>query len=428
MSKNSEGYRPLDATDLLGFLADIEPVGAVLGRGPWTADEVGDGNLNQVFIVTSASGAALVVKQALPYLRVAGDGWPLTRERMRHEIAALERYGRLAPGRAPEVIHTDPAMSLVAMEYLAEHEVMRGPLMSGSTFPSFAEHVGNFVADTCFWTSDLALSGPDKKALAVECSNPALCDLQEQFVFTNPFMDSEENQWNPALDAEVAAIRSDGALKRSIAAVKLSYLANPQALLHGDLHTGSIMVTADDTRVIDPEFAFHGPIGYDLGTLFANLVISREAQRVHLKDHELLVASREWIDATIIGVWEAFAARFDELWASAPDTGAFPPAFWDFAGGHDAFAEFRASYLSGVLADSAGHGACEVLRRLMGIVSVPELEAIGDDEERAGVERRLIHIARSWLLGAHDISDVEGLVRGSHPVLGHDNPDGGAHR
>ena len=34
-------------------------------------------------------------------------------------------------------------------------------------------------------------------------------------------------------------------------------MTNAQALLHGDLHTGSVFVRDDSTKVIDPEFAFY---------------------------------------------------------------------------------------------------------------------------------------------------------------------------
>ena len=70
-----------------------------------TAEEVGDGNLNLVFIVrnTDDSSQAVVVKQALPYLRVAGDSLPLTRDRMRFETQALLCYDDLTPGLAPIV-------------------------------------------------------------------------------------------------------------------------------------------------------------------------------------------------------------------------------------------------------------------------------------------------------------------------------------
>ena len=41
------------------------------------------------------------------------------------------------------------------------------------------------------------------------------------------------------------------------------------------------MVTDDDTRVIDPEFAFYGPIAFDVGMLLANFWMSYFSQRGH---------------------------------------------------------------------------------------------------------------------------------------------------
>ena len=39
------------------------------------ARELGDGNLNLVFICTDHTGASLALKQSLPYVRAAGPSW-----------------------------------------------------------------------------------------------------------------------------------------------------------------------------------------------------------------------------------------------------------------------------------------------------------------------------------------------------------------
>lgn len=50
--------------------------------------EVGDGNINFVYIVEGPSGA-LVLKQGLPYIRIAHD-WPLTQVHTIHCYLPLE--------------------------------------------------------------------------------------------------------------------------------------------------------------------------------------------------------------------------------------------------------------------------------------------------------------------------------------------------
>lgn len=41
------------------------------------------------------------------------------------------------------------------------------------------------------------------------------------------------------------------------------------------------MVTIDSTQVIDPEFAFYGPMGFDIGAFLGNLILAFFAQDGH---------------------------------------------------------------------------------------------------------------------------------------------------
>lgn len=66
----------------------------------------------------------------------------------------------------------------------------------------------------------------------------------------------------------------------------------------GDLHTGSIMVTADKTSVIDAEFAFYGPMGFDIGAYLANLLLSYFSQDGHAhqdQEDKNRVAYKNWL-------------------------------------------------------------------------------------------------------------------------------------
>ncbi|TGR62866.1 S-methyl-5-thioribose kinase, partial [bacterium M00.F.Ca.ET.194.01.1.1] len=83
----------------------------------WKVREVGDGNLNLVFIVEGASGGA-IVKQALPYVRLVGDSWPLPLKRSFFEYHALTRQEARAPGSVPAIYYFDETQALIIMEYL----------------------------------------------------------------------------------------------------------------------------------------------------------------------------------------------------------------------------------------------------------------------------------------------------------------------
>jgi len=406
-------YEALTDDTVVGYVKSRPALNDILpGGSELRAREVGDGNLNLIFIVENpqAPEQSVVVKQALPYLRVAGESWPLTRERMRFETQALLLHNDLAPGLVPRVYDHDPEMSLVVMENLREHEIMRKSLVARVRFPLFADHISTFMARTLFLTSDLYLTGLEKKEMQAKYINPHLCKIQEDFVFTNPYMESPENKWNPEIDAEVQAARRNSDLKVAIAEMKESYMTHAQALIHSDLHTGSIMLNQKETRVIDPEFAFCGPIGFDVGAVLENLVLNYLSHYAHTPDPRQRGPYQSYLLDLMCEVWNQFARKFDDLWLKNNRGDLMPSKYWDYAGGAEAFAEFRRRYLRELLQDTAGHGGTKMLRRMMGIVSVWDITSIDDLKKRAIAERFAIRIGSRWVLERRQVASVEDLA------------------
>lgn len=86
-------YVPLSVETVSVYLEGVPAVTVLMDAGT-TLDcrEIGDGNLNLVFVAQAHhdSSRSVILKQALPYLRCAGDGWPLSRERAEFEYMALQ--------------------------------------------------------------------------------------------------------------------------------------------------------------------------------------------------------------------------------------------------------------------------------------------------------------------------------------------------
>src|SRR5262249_22588697 len=128
----------------------------------------------------------------------------------------------------------------------------------------------------------------------------------------------------PWLDATAASFREDFDLHVAISRLKLKFMASPEALIHGDLHTGSIMVTESETRVIDPEFAFYGPIGFDIGAVSASLLMAYLASSGHERSPGGRAVCEGWVLETSEGVWNEFARKFLALWRSDARGDGYP--------------------------------------------------------------------------------------------------------
>ena len=269
---------------------------------------------------------SIAVKQALPYVRLVGESWPLPLSRSHYEHLALTHQARLAPGLVPAILHHDETLALIAMEFLEPHIIMRKGLVAGTTYPRFVEDITTFLARTLFFTSDLAVPAAEKKeGIAAFAGNHALCKITEDLIFTDPYRIAEQNRWtSPWLDATAARFREDLDLHVAVSRLKLKFMASPEALIHGDLHTGSIMVTARETRVIDPEFAFYGPMGFDIGAVIGNLLMGYLASSGHETSPGDRRAFEAWVLETVESVWTEFARKFVELWRAEAKGDAYP--------------------------------------------------------------------------------------------------------
>ena len=423
-----EGYRPQDAESLPAYLAEQPELRSALGGAPeaWTVEEVGDGNLNLVFKVRGPAGG-LAVKQALPYVRLVGESWPLPLSRAHYEHLALTTEAKHAPGLVPAVRHYDQTLALIAMELLEPHVILRRGMIAGTLYPRFVEDITTFTANTLFHTSDLALTAAAKKDLvAAFAGNSALCKITEDLIFTEPYTIADNNRWtSPQLDPYAAGLREDGDLKVAISRLKLRFLGDAQALIHGDLHTGSIMVTESDTRVIDPEFAFMGPMGFDLGALVANLLLNYFSQDGHEERPGARDDYRAWVLETTEGVWSGFREKFLALWRSAAAAGdGYPAALFQGPLGAARLELERKAYLERLYRDTLGFAAAKMIRRIVGLAHNIDLEWIEDPERRARCEARALTLAREMMVnpGAFpsigDVAEAAAELRGWLPKLG----------
>ena len=419
MIETPEGYAPQKPETLSAYLSGIDAVRRILGGAPdrWTIAEVGDGNLNLVFIVKGPEGG-VAVKQALPYVRLVGESWPLPLSRAHYEHMALTEQARLTGALVPKIHHYDERQALIVMELLEPHIIMRRGMIVATEYPKFADDISTFMARTLYFTSDLALTADRKKALiAAFAGNSALCKITEDLIFTDPYRVAELNRWtSPQLDAYAARWREDGDLKVAVSRLKLKFLSSAEAMLHGDLHTGSIMLTPEDTRIIDPEFAFIGPMGFDVGAIVANFLINFFAQDGHEKQPGDRDAYRDWVLSTLEQIITQFRQKFLALWRENPTGDAYPSSLFQGSGGEARLELERQAYMDRLWADTVGFAAAKMIRRILGLAHNIDLELIEDPDRRATCEARARTLARDMMVNSARYPTIASVTEAARRV------------
>ncbi|XP_075504164.1 methylthioribose kinase-like [Primulina tabacum] len=408
-----DGFRPLDENILVEYLKATPSLASKLGNqfDDLEIKEVGDGNLNFVYIVIAPAGS-FVIKQALPYIRCIGESWPMTKERAYFEASTLQEHGRWCPDHVPEVYHFDQTMCLIGMRYLEPpHIILRKGLIAGIEYPLLAEHMSEYMAKTLFYTSLHYLTTTNhKSSVAKYCGNVELCKHTEQVVFSDPYKVSEYNWWTtPYLDADAETVRGDNILKLEIAELRSKFSERTQALIHGDLHTGSVMVTAESTQVIDPEFSFYGPMGFDVGAFIGNLILAYFAQDGHSKEGADRKLYKVWILKTISETWNLFHTKFTALWDKHKDGPgeAYLPEIYNNL---DLQLLIKKKSMDDLFHDTLGFGAAKMIRRIVGVAHVEDFESIKEANKRADCERKALNFAKSLLKDRRQFHNINEVV------------------
>lgn len=398
----------LDKGLIPDFISQLEKPMEVLGDGDqFTIAEIGDGNLNFVYRVSRPGqpDRSVILKQAVPYLRVAGEGWPLSRDRMIFEIRALRTYNEIVPRFVPEIYHADEDMSVMVMQDLGgDVQVLRYPMIKGVIFPNVGVDIGVFLAESLFRTSYLGMQSVERRQLMQQFNlNDELCKLTEDFIFTFPFVDHESNYQNPPTNKyALETLGSDPEYLSRLLRFKELFLSKPDALVHGDLHTGSLMTGREKTYVIDMEFAFFGPFGFDVGKIIANFLMCYTSHFHRSGGAEY----QSWLLGECATIWRTFEHEFSKLWDATPASALM----YDGILKPNDLAEFKQRFMTRIFQDSVGFCACSLARRTIGIAGVADIRDIEDLEVRTRLEKMNIDLSHMLMMNYETFENIDMFI------------------
>ncbi len=143
-------------------------------------------------------------------------------------------------------------------------------------------------------------------------------------------------------------------------------------------------------------------MGFDIGAVIANLLLNYAAQPGWTSSETALKERRDWLLETVIQVWEQFESRFRTLWNEhVTDHLARTPGYQDL-------------YLQKVLQDTIGFAGCKVIRRIISLSHVADIDTIADPDIKEAAERLALSIGKALVLRnreLHSIRELEDIVR-----------------
>lgn len=372
-----------------------------------SVQNVSDGNVNMVYIVYGASeDQSMILKQSLPYVRVV-PSMPLGVKRIYYEHEALLRFHELSPKSVPKVLGFDPTYACLFVEHLKLYRVLRGALINCQKDWDLRK-VARVVAEVTFKTCDLCARYEDKQDLVqLFAGNSEMCRLTVEAIFTCPYSKDPvmANNWtSPQLDDLVHQLQADEELLKGVWTLRERFCTYSQALIHGDLHTGSLLVLLEsaahghslDTRLFDLEFAMYGPIGFDLGVMVANLIMS------HLSGGGAEINF-------VADFWLAFKERFLDMWQGVCSESGEAQREFDM---------MNESYLTNIFCDTIGYAGCEMIRRCIGVAHVEDVLGIEPPDRRAEVEEKILTLGRDMIVRrealGQDVSTLMSFLKQDH--------------
>ncbi|TXJ47540.1 S-methyl-5-thioribose kinase [Brachyspira pilosicoli] len=358
------------------------------------AIEIGDGNINYVFKVFNKDKKSIIIKQADEFLRSSGRALDVYRSKIEAEILKIE-YS-LSPNHIPKVYSYDENMHALAMEDISDYKNMRKELLEEKQFDNFSDEIADFLSNVLLPTTDLVMDRAEKKDNVKLFINKELCDITEDLVLTEPYYNYKNRNIisKGQEDFVEKFLYNDESLKFEICKLRDRFMNYSQALIHGDLHTGSIFINKNGIKIIDPEFAFYGPIGYDIGNVIGNLFFSL-ANKTYFSNNKDFV---QWINKTIIDTFDKINISLRKKYDDIVTFSLYK---------NESFKEY---YLSSILSDSIGYAGTEIIRRTVGDSKVAEISSLELSDKKLMMERALIKTAILFIKNRNTINEGKKLI------------------
>ncbi|MBR0410251.1 MAG: phosphotransferase [Eubacterium sp.] len=349
-----------------GFDETVPAKVSMVGEG--SEEEDGDGYVNHIFRV-QMPGKAYVVKQGLPIARVSQMPMDINRNRLEYDSMRI-RYS-IVPEYTPALMFQDQENNVFVMEDVSCLQIVRFQLNNNVKFENLGRMCGECLAKTDFYTSEYYLDREEYRKLMYRFDNTSMRKIMEDGMFLDMFREPLEDRLGSEFAHFAGQFSRDSRYVTELYKLRRSYMSHADALIHADFHTSNILASDDEMKVIDMEFSFMGPFGYDLGYLTGNLISQYAAACFKpFSTEEDRYSFKAYLLATIKRMYYTYFLTFTSCWNEDCKL-----RYQDQNG-------LRRSIFDEIMVDSVGYASMVNWFRSASVIPYPDFDVIEDINAR----------------------------------------------
>ncbi|MGP1438717.1 MAG: phosphotransferase [Treponema sp.] len=369
-------------------------------------EELSDGNVNYLYrIINKETRESVVIKIADTATRVRPDGY-ISPNRNEYEAEVLKHFSiavdnapkKINMIKVPKVILINKQKHYFLMEDIVPAISLKQALMEGVMPENLGFDFAIFIAFSQIPFVKLIFSFAFEDSISFFNLNNDLIQITEDLVFTFPFFDKRNRNIYTKENEEYLKneITTDKHLRFISAKLLNRFKTYKQSLIHGDLHTGSVLLKFNGNKIldvpsnnmemfiIDTEFATIAPIAYDIGNLLAHFTFAYVYNTFKPTNKNRKLEIHTYFSKQMKTLLTSFKSMSYEIFRKRITNALYR---------NDRFIK---KYLNNIVNDSWKFAGLEIIRRVVGSSKVPEITS--NVENRVEMERVLVKIAKGFML------------------------------
>ncbi len=391
---SKENIIPYMKDHLPGFDDTLPAEITCVGEG--TPEEDGDGYVNHIFRVRTGKDS-YVLKQGLEEARVSKLTMELSRIRLEYDCMRI-RFS-ITPEYTPAPVFYDAENNLFVMENVSDLKVARFQFNKNVRFDDYGRMCGECAAKNEFYTSEYYLDRDRYRDLICRFMNTRMRKIMEDGMFLDRFGEPFEDRFGEGFLEFAQLFSRDSRYVSELFKLRRSYMSHTDALIHADYHTSNVLVSGDVMKVIDLEFAFMGPFGYDIGYMAGNLISQYCAACFKaFPDEGERKEYKAYLLATIKSMYYTYFLTFTDCWNEDCKT-----RYRNQNG-------LRRSIMDEVMVDSVGYASMVNWFRTVSTIPYPDFDVIDDRNARQEAETLSLLIDWQIMFQRYSYDSVDDLI------------------